>query len=120
MGRKQVPPTYAAASPPASPIRARLGNRRGAESFGLECDGLAYTATISRFDGGNLAEIFLTNHKAGSQADAAAKDAAVVCSIALQYGVPLDVIRHALLRDPRGKASSPLGVALDMIGEAAP
>ena len=58
--------------------------------------------------------------KNGTAADAAAKDAAVVCSIALQYGVPLDVISHALLRDPRGKASSPLGVALDMIGEAAP
>jgi hypothetical protein len=115
-----VSPTYAPALPPTSPIRARLCNRRFAESFALESDGLAYTATISRFDGGSLAEIFLTNHKAGSQADAAAKDAAVVCSIALQYGVPLDVIRHALLRDPRGKASSPLGVALDMIGEAAP
>jgi hypothetical protein len=30
-------------------------------------------------------------------------------------GVPLDTIRKALLRDPRGVASSPLGVALDLI-----
>ena len=52
-------PTYAAASPPASPVRARLCNRRFAESFALECSGLNYDATISRFDGGNLAEIFL-------------------------------------------------------------
>ena len=113
-------PTYAPAPPPTSPVRARLDNRRGSESFGLECDRLTYTATVSRFDGGNLAEIFLTCTKAGTGADAAAKDASVVCSIALQYGVPLDVIRHALLRDPRGKASSPLGVALDMIEKAAP
>jgi len=119
MGRKQGP-TYAAASPPASPVRARLCNRRFAESFAVQCEGLNYTATVSRFDGGNLVEIFLTCTKAGTGADAAAKDASVVCSIALQYGVPLDVIRHALLRDPRGKASSPLGAALDMIGEAAP
>ena len=35
------------------------------------------------------------------------------------FSVPLDVIRHALLRDPRGKASSPLlGVALDRIAGA--
>ena len=37
-----------------------------------------------------LAEIFINNSKAGSQSDAAAKDAAVVCSIALQFGVPLE------------------------------
>jgi hypothetical protein len=36
-------------------------------------------------------------------------------SFALQYGVPVEVIRHALLRDSRGRASSPLGVALDML-----
>jgi hypothetical protein len=34
---------------------------------------------------------------------------------ALQFVEPLDVIRRALLRDPRGVASSPLGVALDRI-----
>jgi hypothetical protein len=45
-----------------------------------------------------------------------AQDAAVVCSIALQYGVPLDVIRKALMRDVQGRASGPLGVALDAIG----
>lgn len=95
--------------------RQRLPNRRGSETFTLECEGLAYLATISRFADRRLAEIFIANHKAGSAADAAAKDAAVVCSIALQFGVPLDVVRHALLRDPRGKASSPLGVALDFI-----
>ena len=53
--------------------------------------------------------------KSGSHADSAAKDAAVVCSIALQHGVPVDVIQHALLRDARGVASSVLGAALDLI-----
>lgn len=46
---------------------------------------------------------------------AAAKDSAVVASIALQHGVPVDTIRKALLRDSQGKASSPLGCALDAI-----
>ena len=63
-------------------------------------------------------EIFLQNHKAGSSAGINAQDAAVVCSIALQYGVPLDVIRRALMRDPQGRASGPLGTALDMLGGA--
>ena len=96
-------------------MRTRLRNRRLSETHAFECNGLRYVATISRFDDGRLAEIFISNAKAGSHSDAAAKDAAVVCSIALQYGVPVDVIRHALLRDPRGVASSPLGCALDLI-----
>lgn len=96
-------------------VRERLPNRRPSISFGFECNGLRYTATVSFFRDGRLAEIFLGNRKSGSHSDAAAKDSAVVCSIALQYGVPVDVIRKALLRDPRGVASSPLGVALDTI-----
>jgi hypothetical protein len=46
-----------------------------------------------------------------------AQDAAVVCSLALQHGVPLQTIRRALMRDARGRASSPLGVALDQLVE---
>ena len=91
------------------------GEWRASESFGFECNGLRYVCTFSRFAGGSLAEIFISNAKAGSHSDSAAKDSAVVCSIALQHGVPVDVIRHALLRDSRGVAASPLGVALDML-----
>lgn len=50
-------------------------------------------------------------------ADACARDAAILASIALQYGVPLDVLRKALLRDQRGNASTPIGTALDLIAE---
>jgi hypothetical protein len=95
--------------------RERLPNRRPSETFSFLCNDLKYLATVSRFADGRLAEIFIGNAKAGSHSDSAAKDAAVVCSIALQYGVPLEVMRRALLRDPRGAASSPLGVALDRI-----
>ena len=99
--------------------RERLPNRRRCESFRVECATLVYTATIARFGDGRLAEVFLSNHKQGSHADACARDAAVVCSIALQHGVPLDVIRGALLRNADGSASTQLGVALDRIaGEA--
>ena len=97
--------------------RARLPNRRASISFSFECNDLKYLATISRYEDGRLAEIFISNAKAGSHSDAAAKDAAVVCSIALQYGVPVNVIRKALLRDSRGVASSPLGCALDKLAD---
>jgi ribonucleoside-diphosphate reductase alpha chain len=97
--------------------RQRLPNRRASETFALRCAGLAYVATVSRFDDGRIAEIFLSNHKAGSAADTAARDSAIVASIAMQYGAPVDVIRKALLRDPQGWAGSPLGVALDLLVE---
>ena len=42
-------------------------------------------------------------------------DAAILASIALQYGAPLDEIMHALKRDARGIAASPIGAALDAI-----
>ena len=76
---------------------------------------LSYIATVSRFDDGRLGEIFLTNHKAGSAADTAARDAAITCSIALQFGADVETIRKALCRGSRGNANGPLGVALDIL-----
>jgi hypothetical protein len=98
--------------------RLRLPNRRPSETFNLQCGGVRYVATVSRFPDGTLAEIFLGNGKCGSQADANARDSTVVASIAFQYGVPLDAIRKALVRDGRGVAATPLGVALDVVAGA--
>ena len=95
--------------------RQRLENRRPCETFSFECNGQTYTATIGRFSDGRLAEIFLGNAKVGSHSDSAAKDSAVVASLALQHGVPLESIRKALCRDSHGRASGPLGAALDII-----
>jgi hypothetical protein len=95
--------------------RRRLPNRRRSETFELESQGLKFTPTYSEFTDGSPAEIFLQNHKAGSMAGINAADAAVVCSIALQYGVPIEVIRKALMRDAQGRASGPLAQALDII-----
>jgi hypothetical protein len=97
-----------------SAARRRLPDRRASETFTLECAGLQYTATISRFDDGRLGEIFLTNHKAGSAADTAARDPRTVCSIALQFGADVATIRKALCPDGSGNASGPLGAALDL------
>ena len=93
--------------------RRRLPNRRSAETFELEVSGLRYTCTVGRFGGGELAEIFLSNGKAGSDSDTAARDSAVVASIALQYGVPAEVIRRALMRNRDGSVCGPLGAAFD-------
>jgi hypothetical protein len=96
--------------------RARLPNRRHSETFELTLGGLRYTVTVSRFIDGRVGEIFLQNHKPGSQSDSNARDAAVAASLALQFGCPLEVLRRALLRDPMGRPSTPLGAAIDATG----
>ena len=98
-------------------MRHRLPNRRVSETFDIESQGLTFTVTASRFADGKLGEIFIVNHKAGSMAGINASDAAVVCSLALQFGVPLETIRRALMRDSSGRASGPLATALDLIAD---
>jgi hypothetical protein len=96
-------------------LRTRLPNRRASSTFAFRCGAHQYVATVSYFPTGELAEIFIGNGRAGSHLDAAAKDSAVVASIGLQYGIPVAVIRRALLRDSQGTPSSPLGAALDVL-----
>jgi ribonucleoside-diphosphate reductase alpha chain len=101
--------------------RIRLPSRRASETFEIECHGLNYKVTVSRLAKGNLGEIFLTAGKAGSAADIAARDAAIACSIALQYGADIETIRKALCRDGIGRPNAPWATVLDLIaGEGAP
>ena len=95
--------------------RRQLPDRRLAESFELEVAGPRYTCTVGRYPDGRVGEIFLSNHKFNSAADTNARDSAIVCSIAIQFGADIETIRKALCRDGHGHASGPLGVALDLI-----
>ena len=55
---------------------------------------------------GRIDEIFVRNHKVGSQSDAIATDAAVAASLALQHECSFDALRSSLLRDMRGRATN--------------
>ncbi|HZR74557.1 hypothetical protein [Bradyrhizobium sp.] len=99
------------------PSRQRLPDRRASERFDFEFSGTPFSATISRFANGQLGEIFIDCHKVGSALGILAADAAILASIALQHGADLDTLRHALSRDVRGNPTSPLGVALEHIGD---
>jgi hypothetical protein len=97
--------------------RQRLPSRRLAETFTFEVAGLRYTCMVGRFTDGSIGEVFLSNHKSNSAADTNARDAAITFSIAVQHGADAEVIRRALCRDANGRASGPLGAALDRILE---
>jgi ribonucleoside-diphosphate reductase alpha chain len=97
--------------------RRHLPNRRASMTFDFDAAGLRFVATVSRFDDGNPAEIFICSNKAGSAAGIMASDAAIAGSLALQHGCPFEVLRKALSRDSHGRASSPLGLALDLLAK---
>ena len=97
--------------------RHRLSDRRASENFEFEVAGLRYTCTLSRFPDGSIGELFLSNHKSNSQADTNARDSAIVFSFAVQHGADPEAIRRALSRDSEGRATGPLGMALDIIAK---
>jgi hypothetical protein len=95
--------------------RECLPNRRASENYTFELQGLRYTATVSRFADGRVAELFLNNHKAGNQVDTNARDAAIILSFAAQHGADVEAIRRALCRDSQGRPLGPIGAALDLL-----
>jgi ribonucleoside-diphosphate reductase alpha chain len=95
--------------------RNRLPNSRPAETIAFERDGSHYQMTVGYFPDGRVGEIFLNADRPDSFLDALTSDAAILASIALQYGASLEEIAHALKRDSRGIASSPIGAALDKL-----
>ena len=84
--------------------RRRLPNRRGSVRFSLEHDGIRYLATLSKFDDGRIAEIFLDHTKPDSALATHVNDAAVLASLLLQHGVTAAAIRRSI--------SGPIATAL--------
>jgi hypothetical protein len=99
--------------------RTVLAPRRESTGLSFEHDGVAYRATISRFEDGSIAELFLNAGKLGSAADKMAHDAAVIYSIARQYGVPERVLYDALTKLKDGSPAGPLGLVLALLSGAA-
>jgi len=95
--------------------RERLPNRRASEVFDFELNGLRFTASISRYPDGHIAELFLDNHKAGSAIGTLVRDAAIIFSFAAQHDADIEAIRRALGRDSNGNALGPIAEALDRI-----
>ena len=95
--------------------RERLPNRRASELFEVQALALRFTVSVSKYPDDRLAEIFITNHRAGSAAGILASDAAICASLALQFGCPAETLAKALSRDAHGRPTGPLGCALDLL-----
>jgi len=100
-------------------MREYLPNRRQSTSLKFTVDGLRYQCSFSRFKDGRPAEVFIYAGKVGSNVNVMARDLAVVTSLALQYGVPVETIRSALEQEVDGTQRGPLGVLLKLIEDEA-
>ncbi len=104
--------------------RIPLFNRRGAGSFEIEhVDPLAgtgeplrYHVTIGQFPDASSGEVFITplgKSGKGSMLEAIARDAAILMSLAIQYGAPLETMRRAVTRDEQNRPQTFVGAVLD-------
>jgi len=100
--------------PGAVPKRRRLSQRRCAIASECDVGAVRYRFQVGFFNDGSIGEIFLNGPKVGSAAQIAAHDAAIAASLALQFGCPLETLRHALLKLPTGESAGPLCRALDL------
>jgi hypothetical protein len=101
----------------AMSMRQRLPNRRRNETRVFEHAGMQFVLTVGFYSNNTVGEIFLNNGKFSSMSDALVRDGAVLVSLAIQHGTPLEVLRGAILRDPRGNPATPIGRALDLLAE---
>lgn len=103
-----------------APVRVRLPNRRSHETVLFEHEGVRFYGSFGRryvdgSVGGRVEEVFLRACKPDSSLDNQACDAGVLASMLLQYGVPIEEIRHSLKRSSNGRAAGPLGALFDIL-----
>jgi hypothetical protein len=96
-------------------MRRTLPQRRAAETFNLRFWNQNFTVTVGFYPEGKPGEIFIDGGKTGQDIQSTARDAAVVLSLALQHGTPIETIRHAVTRGGSGEAASILGEIVDRL-----
>lgn len=99
--------------------RAVLPPRRYSQTFELRHGQQNYIVSIGFFEAGGPAEVFITGTKAGSDVEAVSRDGAILISLALQHGIPLETMKHAITRGGDEKPMSIVGAIIERIEQEA-
>jgi hypothetical protein len=101
--------------------RDLLPQRRECSTFTMRYGGqnTEFTITTGHYEDGEIGEVFVNGAKAGSEMESVTRDAAVLLSLAIQHGVPIKTIKHAITRDRDGQATTIIGAVIDKITEGA-
>jgi hypothetical protein len=100
-------------------MRRVLPQRRAAETFNMRFWNQLFTVTIGFYADGTPGEVFIDGGKTGQDIQSTARDAAVVLSLALQHGTPIETIRRAVTRGASEAPASILGAIVDALLAAA-
>lgn len=97
--------------------RKVLPNRRSGENIEITHGGQnsKFVITLGRYPDGTIGEVFISGSKSGSSFDGVARDGAILLSLCMQHGVPLETIKHAMTREPDGSASTIVGAVVDKL-----
>jgi hypothetical protein len=100
--------------------RRRLASRRMLETIAVEHEGQRYKIGLGRERGCvDVVEVFLNAQQVNSTLDVIASDGAILMSLLIQYGHPVEEIAKSMKRNPDGSPASPLGMAAAFLIEAA-
>ena len=93
--------------------RRILPQRHMSLTFDLVFKNQLVGITAGYFSTGEIGDIFLATGKGGSDLASLVSDAAITVSLALQHGLKIETIRHAVLLDSRGEPLSLVGAVID-------
>jgi hypothetical protein len=103
--------------------RTVLANRRSSLTFTIQFQGERYHVTTGYYADGRIGEVFINrvigkaSAKVGTLLDGVCRDSAVLMSLALQHGVDLGTMMHAITRNEDGEASTIIGAIVDRLAE---
>jgi hypothetical protein len=107
---------------PVVAVRRALPQRRHSVNFTAQFWKQPWHVTVGFYaDHVTAGEVFINAARTpGTDLDAMARDGAILLSLCLQYGIPVDVIKGALTRNPDGSPSAITGLVIDRIANIGP
>lgn len=95
--------------------RRSLPQRRQNETFELNF-GESFSVTVGYYNDGTPGEVFISSRRrAGTDFDSICRDGAVLMSLALQHGCPLETIKGALTKTSQGEPMTVIGKVAEAI-----
>ncbi|WP_316228355.1 MULTISPECIES: hypothetical protein [unclassified Bradyrhizobium] len=90
--------------------RRRPANRRFHETVIAEHEGQRFKIGLGR-EQADVVEVFINAQQVNSTMDVLASDGAILMSLLIQYGHPIEEIARSMKRNPDGSPASILGLA---------